>query len=84
MNQTIEGIELNPVVSSQICAIGHDEKSSLLIQFKDREGNPGSIYRYENFSFKHYLTFREAESIGSYFYRHIKSAPHTYPFKKLQ
>jgi len=79
MNETIEGIEMYPVASSQIQAIGHNEKTSLLIKFTN-----GSVYRYENFSFKHFLTFREAESIGSYFYRHIKSAPHTYPFKKIQ
>lgn len=83
MNQTIEGVELYQVSSSQVYSIGHNEQNALYICFKNKDGSPGSIYKYDNFSFKHFLAFKDAESIGSYFYRHIKSAPHTYPYKKI-
>jgi hypothetical protein len=76
-------IKLTKVESSQIYAIGHDGASTLAIQFKNKDGSPGSIYHYKNFSHSHFIAFSEAKSIGSYFYAHIKHCPHQYPYTKI-
>ncbi len=79
-------IELNPVTSSQISAIGWDEATqTLAIQFKPgfkTPNVPGSIYHYENVSKEDYAAFSAAESTGKYFYRHIKPFPQKFPYTK--
>lgn len=71
-------IKLNPVVSSQIEAIGHDPENMVLgIKFKS-----GSVYHYEHFSSGDFMDFTEAESVGKHFYKHIKPFPEKYPYRK--
>ncbi len=77
-------IALQPIESSQLHSIGHHAESNVLaIQFKNKDGSPGSIYHYENFDAKQFEEFKSAESIGSHFYKHIK--PHTdkHPFTRI-
>lgn len=76
-------IDLNPVESSQIHAIGHSaETNTLAIQFKKKDG-PGSVYHYANFTADDFAAFKGAESIGSHFGKHIKPAAEKHPFTKV-
>jgi hypothetical protein len=78
-------ITMQPVESSQIHSIGHDaETNTLAIRFKDRvTGGPTSLYVYRNFCADDFKAFREAESIGSHFYKHIKADPIRYPYTRI-
>lgn len=62
------------VKSSQVESVGYDPETQILeIEFKARkEGEPGSVYRYHDFSAADWTEFRQQESIGSYLNRHIK------------
>ena len=87
MKETTENktITLNSVKSSQIAAIGHDpETNTLSIKFVSRdEAKPGSVYHYENFTSDDFTAFKEAESIGSHFYKHIRPNIEKYSYKKI-
>lgn len=81
---TIHGIEMLPVDSSQIAAIGHNaDNSTLAIQFKGRNG-PGSVYHYQNVDAEAFEQFAASESIGSHFYKHIKPHADKFPFQKME
>lgn len=76
-------IQLQPVESSQIAAIGHDAATNILaIQFKGRNG-PGSVYHYQNVDANTFDAFRTADSIGSHFYKHIKPHADKYPYERV-
>jgi hypothetical protein len=79
-------ITLLPVESSQIHSIGHDPENNILaIRFKDRfTGGPSSLYHYRNFTTEDFKAFREAESIGSHFYKYIKPELLRYPYTKIE
>ncbi len=73
-------IAMTAIESSQIAAIGHDAwTNTLAIQFKS-----GGLYHYENFDQELFDAFRNATSIGSHFYKHIK--PHTdkFPYARIE
>lgn len=71
-------MKLTPVTSSQIEAIGHDPATNTLgIKFKS-----GGTYHYENFTAADFKAFKEAPSVGSYFYKHIKTNREKWPFKR--
>lgn len=79
----MQTIELTPVESSQIHALGHSaETNTLAIQFKSKAG-PGSVYHYANVSPELYAEFVAAESIGAFFGKNIKPAADKYPFVKV-
>lgn len=79
-----QSIELKPVESSQIHAIGHHpESNTLAVQFKGKDGTPGSIYHYQNFNADQFAQFSSAESIGSHFYKHIKPFTEKHPYTKI-
>ena len=79
----LKAIDLQPVESSQIAAIGHcAETNTLAIQFKKKDG-PGSVYHYANFTADDFAAFKGAESIGSHFGQHIKPATEKHPFTKV-
>lgn len=79
----LKTIDLQPVESSQIAAIGHNpETNTLAIQFKKKDG-PGSVYHYANFTADDFAAFKGAESIGSHFGQHIKPATEKHPFTKV-
>ncbi len=77
-------IELTPVESSQIAAIGHDPATNTLaIQFKGKGDRPGSIYHYDNVTAQLFEAFKGAESIGSHFYKHIKPFADKFPYRRI-
>ena len=77
-------IALQDVESSQIAAIGHDSEHNVLaIRFKNWKGNQTSLYHYQNFTAEDFEAFRNAESLGRHFGRHIKPFAEKYPFQKI-
>jgi hypothetical protein len=77
-------IQLTPVESSQIAAIGYDAASeTLAIRFKGKGDAPGSLYHYAYVSPADWAEFRDAPSIGSYFYKHIKPRPDRHPYTRI-
>lgn len=83
--KTIPKIEMYEVKSSQIHSIGHyPETNTLAVQFSSRrDGAPGSIYHYSNFTAEDFEKFKGAESIGSHFGKHIKPMTEKHPFVKI-
>lgn len=64
------------VESANIAMIGHDpENQELRVHFND-----GSEYAYEDVPADVFKEFRESDSKGKYFYKHIKGE---YTFKKV-
>lgn len=61
--------QLNPVNSSHIEAVGYDAtKKKLFIKF-----NSGHIWHYTPVTEGGYHEFLKAESVGTYFHKHIKT-----------
>jgi len=61
-------IQRDRVTSSHIVAIGYDEKlKTLIVEFES------AIWAYTPISKQTYKSLMGSESIGSYFYRNIKS-----------
>jgi len=61
-------MKLHPVESSNISALGYDEKTGELhVKF-----NSGTQYAYAGVPLDTYEELIQAESIGSFFYHHIK------------
>lgn len=75
-------IPTTKVESSQIAAIGHDGVDTLQIDFPRKSGGVSS-YQYSGVSPELFDKFKGAESIGSFFYRHIKPNVKDYPFTRL-
>jgi hypothetical protein len=65
-----------PVVSSNIKAVGHDEKTSIL----EVEFNSGSVYQYTGVPKEVYTALVSAASVGKYFGASVKGV---YPFEKI-
>ncbi len=81
---TIPSIPTTEIASSQLHSIGHDEATNTLaIRFKNKAGEPTSLYHYANVDAETFAALRDAESIGSHFYKSIK--PHTdrFPFTRI-
>jgi KTSC domain len=74
-------IEMVPVKSHQIAAIGYDAATKTLAVTFTR--GTGAIYHYPNVEPKVHADFIDAESIGKYFGQHIKSLPFQ-KFKPLE
>lgn len=71
-------IALNEVDSSRVKAIGYDPATSTLaVQFAR---GTGAIYHYPDVLPETYHAFKEAESIGTFFGKHVKHLP----FKKYR
>lgn len=66
-------IQLHPVESNQVGAIGYDEATqTLAVQFKR---GTRAIYHYPNVARETFDAFKSAESIGTFFGQHIKALP---------
>lgn len=76
-------ITTTPVESSQIKAIGHDGVDTLQIDFPRKDGGV-SRYQYSGVSPELFEEFKGAESVGSFFYRHIKPFADKYPYTRLE
>lgn len=78
-------INMDSVESSQLAAIGYDaETQTLAIQFKAKGTAPGSLYHYANVTPEDFAAFRDAESIGSHFYKFIKPFKDKYPYTRIE
>lgn len=87
-------MEMKPVTSSQISAIGYDPKSKKLhIRFADRTNRktgqvfPGSTYEYDDVEPAVHAALMAADadpalSVGSHFGAHVKASGYTY--RKLE
>ncbi|QMV33118.1 hypothetical protein KMC49_gp50 [Ralstonia phage Firinga] len=86
MTTTAPIIAMDEIESSQLHAIGYDSASqTLAIRFKDRRtGAPTSLYHYSNFSAEDFEAFKNAESIGSHFGKHIKPFAKKYPYTQIE
>lgn len=74
----IPAIALAAVKSSQIHAIGHDAATNTLrVQFKNRDGSPGSRYDYPGVPAETHADMLKAESIGKFFGKYIKTRAFT-------
>ncbi|MCR8633449.1 KTSC domain-containing protein [Paenibacillus radicis (ex Xue et al. 2023)] len=63
-------MELTPVISSNIAAVGYDNIQNILhIQFKGKE----TIYIYQGVPVGEFEAMMESESVGSYYARNIKN-----------
>lgn len=71
-------IDLHAVDSSQVKAIGYDEATKTLAVTFTR--GTGAIYHYPDVDQATFEAFKSAESIGTFFGKHIKQLP----FKKYQ
>lgn len=76
-DETYTPIPMAPVTSNQVAAIGHDPATNTLAVTFTR--GPGHIYHYPNVSAETHAKFVGAESIGTFFGKHIKALP----FKKF-
>lgn len=75
-------IQLQLVESSQILAIGHHaETNTLAIRFKD-EGE--RLYHYANVDAELFDRFRNAESVGSFFYKEIRPNKDRFPYFRIR
>jgi hypothetical protein len=71
-------IATQPVTSSQIEAVGYDEAAQkMAVRFKG-----GAVYHYTKVEPKTFADLRDAKSVGSHFFKHIKPYAEKYPFKK--
>lgn len=69
-------IEMNPVESSNIQAVGYDQdKEVLVIDF-----NSGTTYEYKNVPFDIFQGLMDADSVGSYFHKNVRT---TYEYSKI-
>ncbi|MBN3839333.1 KTSC domain-containing protein [Burkholderia sp. Ac-20349] len=69
-------IATTEVASSQLHAIGHDAATNTLaVRFKPRKGDDtGPLYHYSNVTPADFAALRDAESVGSHFYKAIKNS----------
>lgn len=67
-------IDLKPVTSSNIAAIGHDpDSNTLAVRFMPRAGSKwGDVWHYEGVSAKQHEALLKAESVGKHFSAHIR------------
>lgn len=73
-----QAIELNPVDSNKIKAIGYDASTqTLAVVFKN---GTGAVYHYPNVTPEAHAAFVGAESMGKHFGQHIQNLP----FEKYQ
>jgi len=72
-SEPYQPITMQPVQSSQVAAIGYSpDRKTLAVTFIR---GTGAIYHYPNVSPEVHAAFVGAESIGSFFGKHIKSLP---------
>jgi hypothetical protein len=81
------------VESSQIAEVGYGDglygPETLGLRFPPNKkqmaaGEPGSEYHYGGVSQEQHRALMDAESVGSYFGKFIKSSPHLYPYTKVE
>ncbi len=77
-------IALQPVSSSKIHSIGYDAATQrMAVRFKDREGNPTTLYHYDQVGADDFAAFRDAKSIGSHFIKTFQRASDRFPYTRI-
>jgi hypothetical protein len=72
-----DGVELIPVSSSNVAAIGYDENNQVLyVRFMNN-----MLYIYKGVPVSEYNGLQNAPSVGSYLHRNIKSF---YPYERIE
>ena len=72
-------VELTPVDSSQIAAVGYDVATGeLIIRFHSSAGGCDPVYSYDGVPLELAAGLLAAASPGSYFHRHIRRGPFRY------
>lgn len=66
-------IPMTPVTSNQVAAIGYDAANKILAVTFTR--GPGNVYHYPNVEPETHAAFVSADSIGTFFGKHIKQLP---------
>ena len=83
MNRT-PNITLTPVESSQLHSVGIDRELHVLaIRFRGKQGEPGALYHYANFSDADFDALMGAQSMGSHFIRNIKPKTEQFPCHRV-
>ncbi|CAM2143712.1 KTSC domain-containing protein [Pararobbsia alpina] len=79
-------IAMDSVESSQIHSLGYDQAHRrMAVRFKDRKtGAPTSLYHYDNVQQSDFDALKNAESIGSHFYKVIKPYPEIFPYRCIE
>ena len=73
-------IDLVPVESSQLAAVGHDaETNTLRVQFKS-----GATYDYSGVAAEKFEAMLAADSLGKFFGSEIKAKVDDHPFTKIE
>jgi hypothetical protein len=68
------GVEMIPVSSSNVQAIGYDEANQVLyVRF-----NNNSLYRYQGVPIAEFFGLQNASSVGSYLNQNIKKGSYAY------
>lgn len=80
---TATAIELIPVTSSRLEAIGHDPDTfTLAVKFPPAKKSPaGKVYHYASVSEELFDDLMNAESVGVFFGNNILNNPERYPFE---
>lgn len=70
--------------SSRLHRVAHDPATNRLqVTFKDKSGQPGKTYEYENFTADHWDALHKAESQGSFIIRNVVQKKDAHPFRML-
>ncbi|NIW52132.1 MAG: KTSC domain-containing protein [Candidatus Korarchaeota archaeon] len=72
-------MERTPVHSSNIRAIGYDEKEEVL----EIEFNKGGVYQYTGVPKEIHKMLMDAGSKGKFFHRHIRPKQHMFKYKRV-
>jgi hypothetical protein len=84
-NQITHQITMDAVESSQIHSIGYDlTTGTLAVRFKNKAGEPTSLYHYSCVTPANFDAIKNAESVGSHFYKHIRPFPDRFPFTCIE
>jgi hypothetical protein len=75
-------VKMVKIESSQIEAVGYDEKTEILrVEFKSHNPNkPPSVYEYKGINAVRYANFMNSESKGKFFGEFIKPC---YPYRQI-
>ena len=81
--QKVSAVELIPVNSSQIAAVGYDPIARrLVVRFRGYGRRPGAVYSYSGVPAEVAAGLVGAASPGSYFHQHIRQGP--YPYRRYE
>ena len=78
-----------PVKSGQIKSVGYNPaEKTLEVEFHSHgnapnKPNPTTVYQYQHVTPQQHADMIASESVGSYFYKHLRPHKDKHPFKKI-